>query len=204
MAKLWEPLNGAWEVLTFRVTVALLVMLAESGATAQSTRIAFLVVLARRGSVELPTLLALRVVLAERGAAARLTDIASLVVLAESGGVALPTVLAQFVVLAKSRAATHPTLSASLPMCTFLLNAPLHRVWRWRHFYNCRSFHATNCTLARGPSCAQLSYVSNKECFVRCALRECAVNERRHVCHQRCTSVAVVNHAACLQSLQCT
>ena len=87
-------------------------------------------------------------VLANAGTAALCAVITYLVVLANAGTTALCAVMTQFL------------------MWTFLVNAPFHKMWRRRRMHFCNHcFHATNCTMAHGPSCAQLSYVSNKECF---------------------------------------
>ena len=51
MAKLYAPLNGAWEVLTFRAIVALLIVLAKRGGSAYPTCMAPLIVLAESGAV---------------------------------------------------------------------------------------------------------------------------------------------------------
>ena len=54
MAKLYAPLNGAWEVLAFSAMAALLVVQAENGTSTLTAMTALLVVLAIRGSMALP------------------------------------------------------------------------------------------------------------------------------------------------------
>ena len=142
MAKLWAPLHGAWKVLTFGALTALPVVLAKSAAVAQSTLLACLVVLTKAGAVAHSTRRAFLVMLAEPGSATRSTQMSILVMYAKCGTVALPTLLALFVVLAKGFATTgsasigHPPMCTSLHSARLLPNAPFHRVWCWRHFYN--------------------------------------------------------------------
>ena len=76
MAKLWAPWHGAWEVLAFSATVAVLVVLTERGGVARPTRCASLVVLAESGGVALSTRRTVLVVRAEAGSATRPTIIA--------------------------------------------------------------------------------------------------------------------------------
>ena len=84
MAELWAPFYSAWEVLTLRATVAVFVMLADSGTVAQTTCLALLIVRTKGKRTARPTLLT------------------PLVVLADNRGIALPTCLALLVVLAES------------------------------------------------------------------------------------------------------
>ena len=66
MAKLFAPLNGAWEVLTLRATVAVFVMMADDGTVAFTAIIAPLIVIANSCSMTLPALTRPPVVLAKR------------------------------------------------------------------------------------------------------------------------------------------
>ena len=66
MAKLYAPLNGAWEVLTHRATVAVFVMLTDSGTLAFTAKMAPPIVLANICSMTLPALTRPLVVLAKR------------------------------------------------------------------------------------------------------------------------------------------
>ena len=78
MAKLYAPLNGAWEVLAFSAMAALLVVLAKRGSMALPALTRELIVLAVDNGVAQPTYLALLVVRAEAGPPTRPTLIGPL------------------------------------------------------------------------------------------------------------------------------
>ena len=86
MAKLYAPLHGAWKVLAFSATAVFLIVLAEGCRVTHPALVAILVVLAKGGSMALPTLLALPT----------LTRL--LIVLAKGGRSAYPTCMALLLV----------------------------------------------------------------------------------------------------------